>query len=69
METAQRYQNTFKHYEVHDRILLENNFERINFWSILNLSLMIAVTVIQAITIRSLFETKSVYGKFLRGKK
>jgi len=30
---------------------------------------MIAVTVIQAITIRSLFETKSVYGKFLRGKK
>jgi len=69
METAQRYQNAFRHYEVHDRILLENNFERINFWSILNLSLMIAVTVIQAITIRSLFETKSVYGKFLRGKK
>jgi protein ERP2 len=69
MEAAQRYQNTFKNYEVHDRILLENNFERINFWSILNLSLMIAVTVIQAITIRSLFETKSVYGKFLRGKK
>jgi len=69
METAQRYQSAFKHYEVHDRILLENNFERINFWSILNLSLMIAVTVIQAITIRSLFETKSVYGKFLRGKK
>jgi protein ERP2 len=69
MEAAQRYQNTFKNYEVHDRILLENNFERINFWSILNLSLMIAVTFIQAITIRSLFETKSVYGKFLRGKK
>lgn len=69
METAQRYQNTFKNYEVHDRILVENNFERINFWSIINLSLMIAVTVIQVITIRSLFETKSAYGKFLRGKK
>ncbi len=69
METAQRYQNVFKNFEVHDRILVENNFERINFWSIINLTLMIVVTVIQVITIRSLFESKSAYGKFLRGKK
>jgi protein ERP2 len=69
METAQRYQNVFKNFEVHDRILVENNFERINFWSIINLTLMITVTIIQVITIRSLFESKSVYGKFLRGKK
>ncbi len=69
METAQRYQNVFKNYEVHDRILVENNFDRINFWSVINLTLMIAVTIIQVITIRSLFETKSAYGKLLRGKK
>jgi protein ERP2 len=69
METAQRYQNVFKNFEMHDRILVENNFERINFWSIINLSLMIIVTIIQVITIRSLFESKSAYGKFLRGKK
>jgi len=69
METAQRYQNVFKNFEGHDRILVENNFERINFWSTINLTLMIAVTLIQVITIRSLFETKSAYGKFLRGKK
>jgi protein ERP2 len=69
METAQRYQNVFKNFEVHDRILVENNFERINFWSIINLTLMVTVTVIQVITIRSLFESKSAYGKFLRGKK
>lgn len=69
METAQRYQSVFKNYEVTDRILVENNFERINFWSVINLTLMIAVTIIQVITIRSLFETKSAYGKFLRGKK
>jgi protein ERP2 len=69
MESAQRYQSTFKNTEGHDRILLENNFKRINFWSITNLVLMIAVTLIQVITIRSLFETKSAYGKFLRGKK
>jgi protein ERP2 len=69
METAQRYQNVFKNYEMHDRILIENNFQRINFWSIINLTLMIGVTIVQVITIRSLFETKSAYGKFLRGKK
>ncbi len=69
MEQAQRYQSVFKNYEGHDRMLVENNFDRINFWSIINLTLMIAVTVIQVITIRSLFETKSAYGKFLRGKK
>lgn len=69
METAQRYQNVFKNFEVHDRILVEKNFERINFWSIINLFLMITVTIIQVVTIRSLFESKSAYGKFLRGKK
>ena len=69
MESAQRYQNVFKNYEVQDRLLVEHNFERINFWSIINLCLMITVTVIQVITIRSLFESKSAYGKFLRGKK
>lgn len=69
METAQRYQNVFKNFEVHDRLLVEKNFERINFWSIINLVLMITVTVIQVVTIRSLFESKSAYGKFLRGKK
>ncbi|CAF0907045.1 unnamed protein product [Adineta steineri] len=68
LETAQRYQSVFKNYEVHDRITIENNFDRINFWSVINLSLMITVTVIQVITIRSLFETKSAYGRFLRGK-
>jgi protein ERP2 len=69
MEAAQRFQNVFKNYEVQDRILVENNYQRINFWSIINLTLMITVTIVQVVTIRSLFETKSAYGKFLRGKK
>jgi protein ERP2 len=69
MEAAQRYQKTFNNYEVHDRIIVENNFERVNFWSIIHLVLMITVSVIQVVTIRSLFESKSAYGKLLRGKK
>jgi hypothetical protein len=69
METAQRYQNVFKNYEVHDRLILEKNYDRVNFWSIIHLILMMTVAIIQVITIRSLFESKSAYGKLLRGKK
>jgi hypothetical protein len=69
MEMAQHYQNTFKNHENQDRLILERNFERVNFWSIIHMLLMTTVTVIQVITIRSLFEAKSSYGKFLRGKK
>jgi len=69
MEAAQRYQKVFNNYEIHDRIIAENNFERVNFWSIIHLILMVSVSVIQVVTIRSLFESKSAYGKLLRGKK
>ena len=69
METAQRYQNVFKNFETLDRSIGEHNFERVNFWSIIHLILMIFVVIVQVITIRSLFESKSTYGKFLRGKK
>ena len=68
MEEAQRYQNVFKNYEVSDRIIAESNFERVNFWSIVHLSLMVIMAVIQVVTIRSLFQTKSAFGKLLRGK-
>ncbi|UJR31444.1 hypothetical protein I4U23_018937 [Adineta vaga] len=69
METAQHYQSNFRNNEGQDRVILEKNYERINFWSIINLTLMIAVTIIQVLTIRSLFESKSAYGKLLRGRK
>ena len=69
METAQHYQNIFKNHENHDRLVLEKNFDRVNFWSITQMVLMTTVTIIQVVTIRSLFEAKSSYGKFLRGKK
>ncbi|CAF3384109.1 unnamed protein product [Rotaria socialis] len=69
MEIAQRYQNHLKIFEVRDRVVIENSFHRVNFWSIINSILMFIVTIIQVITIRSLFENKSAYGKFLRGRK
>lgn len=66
---AQHYQNAFKNHESQDRLVLEKNFDRVNFWSIIHVLLMTTVTIIQVVTIRSLFEAKSSYGKLLRGKK
>ena len=50
LEKAQRIQNVFKAYEIIDRNLMEHNFERVNFWSMVNISLMITVGVIQVST-------------------
>lgn len=69
MEAAQRHQKAFNNYEMHDRVIAENNFERVNLWSIIHLILMITVSIVQVVTIRSLFEAKSPVGKLLRGKK
>lgn len=67
LEKAQRIQNLFKAYEIIDRNLMEHNFERVNFWSLVNISLMVCVGVIQVVMIRSLFEDKSKIGRVLRG--
>ncbi|CAF1135025.1 unnamed protein product [Didymodactylos carnosus] len=69
MEQAQRYQQSFRNFEIHDRVIVENNFERVNFWSIIHLALLIGVGLIQVLMIRSLFEDRSRVGKILRGKK
>lgn len=67
LEKAQRIQNLFKAYEIIDRNLMEHNFERVNFWSLVNISLMVCVGVIQVVMIRSLFEDRSKIGRVLRG--
>lgn len=69
LEKAQRVQNLFRAYELVDRNLMEESFERVNFWSVFNIFLMITVGVIQVYMIRSLFEDKSKIGKVLRGDK
>ena len=47
---------------------MEHNFERVNFWSIFNIVIMLCVGFIQVYMIRSLFEDKSKIGRALRGK-
>jgi protein ERP2 len=68
LERAQRLQSTVRTYELIDRGIMENNFEKVNFWSIVNLVIMVLVAFIQVYMIRSLFEDKSKIGRVLRGE-
>jgi hypothetical protein len=67
-EHMQRLQNQFRNYELIDRSFMENNYERVNFWSVLNIVIMVTVGFVQVYMIRSLFEDRSKIGKVLRGK-
>jgi protein ERP2 len=66
-EHLQRLQNQYRNYELIDRSYMEHNFERVNFWSIVNILVMVTVGFVQVFMIRSLFEEKSKIGKVLRG--
>lgn len=66
LETAQHIQNIFKAYEMIDRSLMEQSYERVNFWSIINIFVLIVVGFLQVYMIRSLFEDKSAIGRVLR---
>ena len=68
LEKAQRFQNIFRVYEVIDRSLMESSFDRVNFWSVFNIIVLLLVGGLQVYMIRSLFEDKSKLGKVLRGK-
>lgn len=66
LERAQRIQSLFKAYEMKDRTLMEQSFERVNFWSLVNILVLVGVGFLQVYMIRSLFEDKSAIGRALR---
>ena len=69
LEQAQRFQNLFRQYESIDRSLMELSFDRVNFYSTVNIIVLLVVAFIQVFMIRSLFEDKSKIGRVLRGGK
>jgi hypothetical protein len=69
IENAQRYQSIFRVYENIDRAIMERNYENVNFWSMLNIIVLLIVAYVQVIMIRSLFEDKSKIGRILRSGK
>ncbi|XP_019752859.1 transmembrane emp24 domain-containing protein 5 isoform X1 [Hippocampus comes] len=51
-------QTVLRAFEARDRNLQESNFDRVNFWSVVNLMVMMLVSGVQVYLVRSLFEDK-----------
>lgn len=52
--------------ETRDRSLIEHLFEKVNFWSAINLLAILFILAIQLFTIRSLFIENSKFGRLVR---
>lgn len=51
-------QTLLRAFEARDRNLQESNFDRVNFWSVVNLAVMTVVSAVQVFLVRSLFDDK-----------
>lgn len=51
-------QTLLKAFEARDRNIQESNFDRVNFWSMVNLAIMVTVSAVQVYMLKSLFEDK-----------
>ncbi|KAM9001102.1 transmembrane emp24 domain-containing protein 5 [Sarcophilus harrisii] len=51
-------QTMLRAFEARDRNIQESNFDRVNFWSMVNLGVMVVVSAIQVYMLKSLFEDK-----------
>ncbi|XP_068095890.1 transmembrane emp24 domain-containing protein 5 [Hyperolius riggenbachi] len=51
-------QTLLKAFEARDRNIQESNYDRVNFWSTVNLLVMVVVSVMQVYMLRSLFEDR-----------
>ncbi|KAJ9579433.1 hypothetical protein L9F63_024457 [Diploptera punctata] len=57
-------QDTLRAFEARDRNIAESNFVRVNYWSIVQICVMLIVGLIQVIMLRSLFDDKSRVHRF-----
>ncbi|XP_070688939.1 transmembrane emp24 domain-containing protein 5 [Pempheris klunzingeri] len=51
-------QTVLRAFEARDRNIQESNFDRVNFWSVINLIVMLCVSAVQVYLVRSLFDDK-----------
>ncbi|XP_067157020.1 transmembrane emp24 domain-containing protein 5 [Apteryx mantelli] len=51
-------QTLLRAFEARDRNIQESNFDRVNFWSMVNLGVMAVVSAVQVYMLKSLFEDK-----------
>jgi len=63
LDKSREILRVLKAIESRDRSLAESNFERVNFWSGIQLFVMVSVGLVQVLMIRGLFEEKSTGGR------
>lgn len=59
LSKARQAQDLLKSYEARDRNIAEENYFRVNVWSVFQIFLMLVVGSLQVMMVRSLFETDS----------
>ncbi|CAH2273059.1 transmembrane emp24 domain-containing 1 [Pelobates cultripes] len=58
LERSIQMQTVLRAFEARDRNLQDSNLDRVNFWSAVNLGVLVAVTFIQVYMLKSLFDDK-----------
>lgn len=66
MSVISRLQQEFREVESRDRSVIEHNYERINFWSFVNLIIVVFVGIVQVITLKGLFDPKYAISNLLK---
>uniref|UniRef100_A0A0N5B182 GOLD domain-containing protein n=1 Tax=Syphacia muris TaxID=451379 RepID=A0A0N5B182_9BILA len=66
LNEVEYYQSVERAYEARDRAIMNANYDRVNFWSIINSILLVTVGLLQVFVIRSLFDESSKVNRFLR---
>uniref|UniRef100_A0A336K2L2 CSON013228 protein n=1 Tax=Culicoides sonorensis TaxID=179676 RepID=A0A336K2L2_CULSO len=63
LQKAKQHQDMLSHFEARDRNVAEQNFHRVNIWSLVQIIVMIGVGALQVFMVRSLFDTDSKANK------
>ncbi|KAI3420956.1 hypothetical protein GPALN_014583 [Globodera pallida] len=67
LDRVEYFQGQFRAGEARDRAVVGANNDRVQFWSLVNTTVMLIVGAVQVWTIRSLFEENSKLGRMIRG--
>lgn len=64
LAVAKSHQDYLRNFEARDRNIAEQNFSKVNSWSLFQICLMIAVGALQVFMVRSLFDAENKAHKF-----
>jgi len=68
LDKSRNLQTVLKMYEARDRNIVEQNFDRVNLLSCIQLAIMVTVGLVQVLLIRHLFEDKSKVKGIMKAK-